>query len=157
MNPLETRMNPDSSSGIHVAGGARARAQPVTENREKDAREKGSKRAETKKRNSTARDNHSKAFQRVRQTVMENETLPIKEALAKHKPATDFSFALQRLGTKPTSLVDGEKNAVIDALVLHHQDSFSSSGDIPTFERVGNFDDALEDTEDISDVELEEV
>ena len=57
MNPLQTRMNPDSSSGIYVSGEARAHARMVNNNREKAAREKQAKKAATKQRNLTNRDN----------------------------------------------------------------------------------------------------
>ena len=47
MNPLETRMNPDSSSGIYVVGEARDHARVVEENRKKAAQEKLAKKAAT--------------------------------------------------------------------------------------------------------------
>ena len=66
---------------------------------------------------------------------MENETLALKEALANHKPATDFSHALQHLGTKPSSLVDGKKATVIATIVRNHPKSFSSDAP-PTLEQM---------------------
>ena len=62
MNPLKIRMNPDSSSGIYVVGDARAHSRVVGGNRKKAAQKKLAKKAAIEKRNSTARDNRTKAF-----------------------------------------------------------------------------------------------
>ena len=57
MNPLETRMNPDSSSGIYVVGEARAHARLVDDNRKKATRDKLVKKAATEQRNLAGRVN----------------------------------------------------------------------------------------------------
>ena len=154
MNPLKTRMNPDSSSGIYVAGEARAHARLVEINRSNAAREKLNKRAATEKRNSTSRENREEAFQRVRKTVTDNESDSLATALDKHKPATDIKLALQHLGTKPSTLADGKKATVINAIVQLHPDSFSSNP-IPTiFEPTETYDE-IEDLD--SDIEVQEI
>ena len=56
---------------------------------------------------------------------MDNDTLPLEQALTIHKPATDYAFALQHLGTKPSSLVDLKKGTRIAALARIHPDCFS--------------------------------
>ena len=84
---------------------------------------------------------------------MENETLALEEALAKHKPATDFSHVLQHLGTKPSSLVDTKKATIIAELVRNHPNSFSSDAP-PTLEQMPCYD-ASDDMN--SDFEVEGV
>ena len=150
MNPLETRMNPDSTSGIFVSGEARAHTRIVDKNRKKAAREKQVKKAAAEQRNLTNRDNREKAFRRLRETVAKNESDSLQAALTKHKPATDFGLALQHLGTKPSSLPNGKKATIIDAIVRLH----SSNDDPSTFEPIGNYD---KDKEINSDIELEEI
>ena len=84
---------------------------------------------------------------------MENETLALEEALAKHNLAADFSHALHHLGTKPSSLVEGKKATIIAALVRNHPNSFSS--DVPpTLEKMTSYD-ASDDMN--SDIEVEGV
>ena len=127
MNPIKTRMNPNSSSGIYVAWEVRAHARRVEINRRNVAREKLSKKAATKKRNSAARENREKAFQRLRQTVMDNKSDSSTTALNKHKPATDFTLALQHLGTKPSMLANSKKSTVINAILRLHPYFFSGN------------------------------
>ena len=73
MNPLETRMNPDSKSGIYVVGEARAHARIVDKSRKKATRNKLAKKAATEQRNLAARDNRQKACQWLCETVAANE------------------------------------------------------------------------------------
>ena len=49
MNPLDTQMNPDSSSGIYCCGEARAQARIVNNNKKKAAEEKLTRRAAIEK------------------------------------------------------------------------------------------------------------
>jgi len=59
------------------------------------------------------------------------------------------------LGTKPSTLADGKKATVINAIVQLHPDSFSSTNPIPTiFDPTGNYDE-IEDLD--SDIEVQEI
>ena len=150
MNPLETRMNPDSSSGIYVCAEARAHSRIVENNRKKAAEDKLRKKAASEKRNSTARDNRANAFKRICETVAKNHALPLEQALAKYKPASDFALALAHLGTKPSSLVNGKKATVIAALPHNHPNCFSADAP-PISEQMSSYD-ASDDN--YSDIEL---
>ena len=144
-------MNPDSSSGIYLSGEARAHARIVNKDRKKAAREKQVKKAAAEQRNLTNRDNREKAFRRLRETVAKNESDSLQAALTKHKPATDFGLALQHLGTKPSSLPNGKKATIIDAIVRLHSERFSSNDDPPIFESLPSYD---EEDEVDSDIEV---
>ena len=156
MNPRDTRMNPDSTSGIYVAGEARAHARLVEENKRKHAQEEAAKKIRAAARNTALRNNRTAAFLRVHQTVKDNSgSLGLSDALTKHKPASDFALALQHLGTKPSSLPDGKKATVIDALVRLHCSAFDADSDPTSLGSMLSYGE--EEEVDVSNVPLAEV
>ena len=127
MNPADTRMNPNSSSGIYVAGEARAHARLVETNKKIYAQQKAATKVATQARNSTNRRNRAEAFQRIRKTVLEQNQEDLSKALDEHKPASDFALALQHLGTKPKLLPDGKKATIISAITRLYSSAFSAN------------------------------
>ena len=98
MNPSKTRINPDRSSGIYVAGEVHAHTRCVDININNVDREKLLKKTATEKRNSTARENLEKAFLWLLQTVMENKYDNRTNSLNRDQPSTNFTNHPPALG-----------------------------------------------------------
>ena len=155
MHPVDARMNPDSSSRIYVAGEARAHSRLVENNKSKHVQVQEAKKVATEERHSTLRHNLVGAFERIRQTVLKNNEHDLAKALKIDNPASDFSLALQHLGTKSSLLPDGGKATIIEALVRLHSSVFSGDASPPTFETMDNYDEI--DDGDMTDYQVEEV
>ena len=78
--------------------------------------------------NSTLGSHRAAAVSQVRQTATKDiVALGLSEALQKHEPATEVSFALPRLGKKSMFLADRGKATIVEALVCFCRSVFSSN------------------------------
>ena len=109
-------MNTESISGI-FDGETRAHTRLVEEEKRRHTQEEAAKKLIMAARNSNLRENQATKNQLVCETVMKNGTEILIEALTKHKPAPDFSFAVQHLQKRLSSLPGRNKTN-------HHQQNF---------------------------------
>ena len=125
-DPRESRMNPDTSSGLFVTAEYRAAARRVATLKEKDKREKVEQAVRTASKNVELTTKKKQAFDRTIQSI-QRESKGIRHGLTFHSPKTDIKLAFQHAGGALSDCSNTRYSTYIDAIMTKYVSVFEAA------------------------------
>ena len=119
-DPRESRMNPDSSSGLYVTAEYRAAARRVATLKEQDKREKAQKAVSTASKNAELATKKKQAFDRTIESIKMQQDKSIRRGLTSHNPKTDIKLAFQHAGGVLSDCSNTRYSTYIDTIMAKY-------------------------------------